>query len=89
MKAEQSMLDAVAIKRDFPILNKTGDKPLTFLDSAASSQKPQAVIDALVHFYSDINSNVHRGVYQLAVKSDAAYDAARARLRLRQTPHAG
>ncbi len=74
------MLDAVAIKRDFPILNQPGDVPLTFLDSAASSQKPQAVIDALVHYYSEINSNVHRGVYGLAVKADAAYEAARERV---------
>lgn len=74
------MLDAAAIKRDFPILNQAGDPPLTFLDSAASSQKPQAVIDALVHYYSEINSNVHRGVYGLAVKADAAYDAARERV---------
>lgn len=74
------MLDAASIKRDFPVLNQAGDPPLTFLDSAASSQKPQAVIDALTHFYSEINSNVHRGVYGLAVKADAAYDAARERV---------
>ena len=71
------MFDAAAIKRDFPILNQPGDVPLTFLDSAASSQKPQVVIDALVNYYSTINSNVHRGVYQLAVAADAAYDGAR------------
>lgn len=74
------MLDAAAIKRDFPVLNQPGDTPLSFLDSAASSQKPQSVIDALVHFYSEINSNVHRGVYDLAVKADAAYDTARERV---------
>src|SRR5699024_8067855 len=74
------MLDAAAIKRDFPILNQPGDTPLTFLDSAASSQKPQAVIDALIHYYGEINSNVHRGVYGLAVKADATYDAARERV---------
>lgn len=71
------MFDAFAVKRDFPILNQPGDLPLTFLDSAASSQKPQVVIDALVSYYSQINSNVHRGVYGLAVKADAAYDVAR------------
>lgn len=71
------MFDAAVVKRDFPILNQPGDTPLAFLDSAASSQKPQSVIDALVHYYSTINSNVHRGVYKLAVAADAAYDAAR------------
>lgn len=74
------MLDAAALKRDFPILNQQADVPLTFLDSAASSQKPQVVIDALVRYYSELNSNVHRGVYGLAVKADAAYDAARERV---------
>jgi cysteine desulfurase/selenocysteine lyase len=71
------MFDAAVVKHDFPILNQPGDTPLAFLDSAASSQKPQVVIDALVHYYSTINSNVHRGVYKLAVAADAAYDAAR------------
>lgn len=74
------MFDPIAIKRDFPILNQPGDVPLTFLDSAASSQKPQAVIDALVHYYSTINSNVHRGVYKLAEAADAAYEASRDRI---------
>ena len=74
------MFDAAVIKRDFPILNTAADQPLTFLDSAASSQKPQSVIDALVGYYSEINSNVHRGVYGLAVKADAAYDGARERV---------
>ena len=80
MKAVTDMFDAAAIKRDFPVLNQPGNTSLAFLDSAASSQKPQVVIDALVHFYSEINSNVHRGVYGLAVQADAAYDAARERL---------
>lgn len=80
MKADIDMLDASAIKHDFPILNKADDQPLTFLDSAASSQKPQAVIDALVRYYSEINSNVHRGVYKLAVEADTAYDGTRERV---------
>ncbi len=71
------MFDAAVVKRDFPILNQPGAQPLSFLDSAASSQKPQVVLDALVDFYTTANSNVHRGVYQLAVAADAAYDAAR------------
>lgn len=80
MKAESAMFDASALKRDFPILTQPGEPPITFLDSAASSQKPQAVIDVLVDFYSYSNSNVHRGVYGLAVRADAAYDAARSRV---------
>lgn len=80
MKVLAHMLDAVAIKRDFPILNQPGDVPLVFLDSAASSQKPQAVIDELVRYYSKINSNVHRGVYGLAVQADAAFDSSRERI---------
>lgn len=73
----RTMFDANVVKRDFPILNQGGDPPLTFLDSGASSQKPQVVIDALVNFYSTTNSNVHRGVYKLAVAADHAYDATR------------
>lgn len=80
MKADVDMLDAAAIKRDFPILNQPGDTPLVFLDSAASSQKPQIVIDALVHYYTEINSNVHRGVYKLAERADAAFDSTRERV---------
>lgn len=71
------MFDAAAVKREFPILNQGGEPPLTFLDSAASSQKPQPVIDALVHYYTTTNSNVHRGVYKLAVAADHAYDGTR------------
>lgn len=74
------MFDAAAVKRDFPILNHPGEPTLVFLDSAASSQKPQAVIDAIVNYYTAENSNVHRGVYQLAVKADHAFDSTRERL---------
>ncbi|MCA9835153.1 MAG: cysteine desulfurase [Thermomicrobiales bacterium] len=71
------MFDAAAVKRDFPILNQPGEPSLVFLDSGASSQKPQVVIDALVNYYSTANSNVHRGVYKLAVAADAAFDGTR------------
>jgi cysteine desulfurase/selenocysteine lyase len=70
--------DPQAIKAQFPILAQTvNGKPLTYLDSAATTQKPQAVIDALVHHYSADNANIHRAVYQLGERSTTAYEAAR------------
>ncbi|GAC1499875.1 MAG: cysteine desulfurase [Vulcanimicrobiaceae bacterium] len=73
---------AAVIAADFPILaQKTSrGKRLAFLDSAASSQKPQAVIDALVHYYSHDNANIHRGVYELATRATDAFEGARAKV---------
>jgi cysteine desulfurase/selenocysteine lyase len=73
---------ALEIARDFPILADltSRGKRLTYLDSAASSQKPQAVIDALVHYYAHDNANIHRGVYELAERATAAFEGARAKL---------
>jgi cysteine desulfurase / selenocysteine lyase len=65
------MLD---VKKDFPLLV---NNPVTFLDSTASSQKPQVVVDALEHFYTHLNANVHRGTYQLSVAATEAYEKAR------------
>jgi cysteine desulfurase/selenocysteine lyase len=73
-------IDAVAVKADFPILNQApadGRPPLVFLDTAASSQKPQVVIDALDHYYRQTNANIHRGVYDLSEQATAAYEEAR------------
>jgi cysteine desulfurase/selenocysteine lyase len=73
-------IDAVAVKADFPILNQSpadGRPPLVFLDTAASSQKPQAVIDALDRYYRQMNANIHRGVYDLSEQATAAYEEAR------------
>ena len=68
-----------AVRADFPILGtKAGGRPLVYLDSAASSQKPRQVIDAVRHFYERDNANIHRGVYGLSVRATEAYDAARA-----------
>ncbi|HYI17017.1 MAG TPA: aminotransferase class V-fold PLP-dependent enzyme, partial [Thermomicrobiales bacterium] len=68
-----STLDPTTIRADFPILNpKPGERPLAYLDSAASSQKPQAVIDAIRTYYERDNANVHRGVYALAERSTEA-----------------
>jgi len=72
-------LDVQAIRLDFPILaGSMHDQPLVYLDSAATSQKPQAVIDAVNDYYSRSNANVHRGIYTLAEEATALYEAARA-----------
>lgn len=76
-------IDALAIKADFPILNQpsTGNRPpLVFLDSGASSQKPQVVIDALSNYYETINANIHRGVYELSEAATSTYEATRKRI---------
>ncbi len=65
-------------QKDFPILAQTiHGKPLVFLDSAASSQKPQCVIDALIHYYQHDHANVHRGVYELSARATKAYEHTR------------
>jgi cysteine desulfurase/selenocysteine lyase len=69
------------IREDFPVLNQTvHGHPLVYFDSAATSQKPRAVIDALKHFYEHDNSNVHRGIHELSNRSTAAFEAARNRV---------
>lgn len=70
--------DVHAIRSDFPILaDKVRGKPLVFLDTAASAQKPRAVIDALSDFYAHGYANIHRGVYQLSASATRAYEDAR------------
>ncbi len=69
------MLDVTKIKKDFPIFNNHQD--LIYLDNAATSQKPQVVIDRIVKFYSKENANVHRGVYPLSEQASEAYEIAR------------
>jgi cysteine desulfurase/selenocysteine lyase len=72
---------SLAVRADFPILNRRFDgRELIYLDSAATSQKPAAVIDALAEHLRAHNANVHRGVYQLAAEADAAFEGARARI---------
>jgi cysteine desulfurase / selenocysteine lyase len=77
-----SSLDVAAVRRDFPILSTTTEdgRPLIYLDNAASSQKPQTVIDALTHYYERDNANVHRGLYDLSRRATESYEHARARL---------
>lgn len=71
-------LDIETIRQDFPVLKqKINGYPLTYLDNAATTQKPQAVIDAITHYYSFDNSNVHRGVHALSVRATQQYEAAR------------
>ena len=73
-----SHFDVEKIRNDFPILQtKVNGKPLVYFDNAASTQKPQVVIDTLVKYYSEINSNVHRGVHFLSEKATNAYEASR------------
>lgn len=70
------------LRRDFPILSeRVNGKPLVWLDNAATTQKPQSVIDRLAYFYAHENSNVHRGAHTLAARSTDAYEAARDKVR--------
>jgi cysteine desulfurase/selenocysteine lyase len=70
--------DVERIRKDFPILRRSvRGKPLVYLDNAATTQKPQAVIDRIVRYYAEENSNVHRGVHYLSEVATAAYEDAR------------
>ena len=72
------MIDIQKIRADFPILNeKVNGKPLVYFDNAATSQKPQVVIDSIVDYYSKINANIHRGVHTLSQVATDAYEEAR------------
>ena len=78
---EALALDVERIRNDFPILRRmVRGKPLVYLDSAATTQKPRAVLDALNRYYADGNANIHRGVYVLSEEATAAYNAARAKV---------
>jgi cysteine desulfurase/selenocysteine lyase len=73
-------IDWAALRKDFPILDQQiHGKPLIYFDNAATSQKPRAVIDALVHYYEHDNANVHRGIHELSNRATAGYEAARNR----------
>lgn len=77
--AEQILpIDVQRIRSEFPILGRqVKGKPLVYLDNAATTQKPQAVIDALTNYYSGYNANIHRGIHTLAEEATAAYEATR------------
>ena len=76
------MLDVSKLREDFPVLSKKvyDGKPLVWLDSAATSQKPRQVIQALVDYYEGYNANVHRGVHALSMESTERYEDARAKV---------
>ncbi|EID76691.1 aminotransferase class V-fold PLP-dependent enzyme [Imtechella halotolerans] len=79
--AHINTLDIKAIRNDFPILARmVNGKPLVYFDNAATSQKPQLVIDAIVHYYSYLNANIHRGVHSLSQEATDAYENARIKL---------
>ena len=82
MDASATAYDVEAIRRDFPILSReVYGKPLVYLDNGASAQKPQAVIDAVSHAYSNEYANVHRGLHFLSNAATDAYEAAREKVR--------
>src|SRR5437868_10926607 len=73
-------VDWKAIREDFPILRERAHgHPLIYFDSAATTQKPRAVLDALRNYYEHDNANVHRGIHELSNRATAAFEAARAR----------
>ena len=81
LKAILGGFDVERIRRDFPILSRpVRGKQLVYLDSAATTQKPRAVIDAISRFYERDNANVHRGVHALSERATKAFEGARAML---------
>ena len=65
------------LRSDFPVLHQTvHGKPLVYLDNAATSQRPQAVLDAMNHYYTQCNANVHRGIHSLSERASQAFEAA-------------
>ncbi len=75
-------LEIAATRRDFPILaRRVRGKPLVYLDNAATTQKPHAVIDAIARYYRDTNANIHRGVHTLSQEATEAYEGARRTVR--------
>ena len=78
MTKEKILIDVQSIRKQFPILQRTvKGKPLVYFDNAATTQKPQVVIDALSGYYQNYNANIHRGIHSLAEEATAAYEATR------------
>lgn len=85
---KNTLLDVESIRKDFPILSrKVNGFPLVYLDNAATSQKPKAVIDSLVDYYSNYNANIHRGVHTLSQEATDAYEQAREKIRTHFNAH--
>src|SRR4026207_914897 len=75
---KEPKVDWSRVRSDFPILNQeVNGRPLVYLDNAATTQKPKAVIDALRHYYEHDNANVHRGIHALSERATAAYESSR------------
>ena len=82
MPSATSAFDVARIREDFPVLKQmVNGKPLVYLDNAATSQKPQSVIDTLVRYYTTENANVHRGVHTLSQLATDDYEQARTQAR--------
>ena len=76
-----STFDVNKIRNEFPVLNQVvNGKPLTYLDSAATTQKPRSVLDIVERYYKEDNANVHRGIHELSRRATLAYEGARARV---------
>lgn len=81
MSSTATFLDAVTLREDFPALHQdVSGHPLIYLDNAATTQKPKAVLDALRHYYEHDNANVHRGIHELSRRATDAFEAARIRV---------
>jgi cysteine desulfurase/selenocysteine lyase len=75
---EKNRLDVYSIRKQFPILNReVKGNPLVYFDNAATTQKPQVVLDALMDYYTGYNANIHRGIHTLAEEATAAFEATR------------
>jgi len=81
LRASMPSFDVEIIRADFPILEREiNGRPVVYLDSAATSQKPRIVIDAISNYYTQINANVHRGVHTLSMEATDAYEEARSKV---------
>src|SRR6266508_4880797 len=82
VEAAHTLFDVAHRREDFPILKQTiHGRPVVYLDNAATSQKPQSVIDAESRYYATLNANVHRGIHDLSQRATDAYEAARETVR--------
>ena len=78
---DRSSFDIQYIRKQFPVLAQTvRGKPLVYLDNAATTQKPQVVLDTLFRYYTAENANIHRGVYELSQNATRAYEGARSKI---------
>jgi cysteine desulfurase/selenocysteine lyase len=79
---QKGTLSIPKIREDFPILKRkiNGNKPLIYLDNAATTQKPQSVINAICNYYMNYNSNIHRAVYQIAEEATIEYEMSRKKI---------